>query len=346
MKIALTVDPEIPVPPQLYGGIERIVDLLSRGLSGRGHNVTLLAHPDSDTAGRLLPYPGRQSQNLWDTVQNTFHVGQLAFDAPDVVHSFGRLAYLAPLLPLRIPKIMSYQRHVTTSRVRWAMRLSRGGSMLFTGCSDHITAEIQPHAPARTVYNGVPLDMYEYVPSVPEDAPLLFLGRIACIKGTHRAVEVARRTGRALIIAGNVPDDEIDYFRREVRPHLDGEQMRHVGPVDDDEKNDLMGRAAAFLMPIEWEEPFGIVMAEAMACGTPVIGTRRGSIPEVVTDGETGFLCDVGDIDALADAVRALCDPDRRRRMGDQARAYAHENHRFEVVADQYRELYARGGPT
>ncbi len=335
MRIALTVDPEIPVPPQLYGGIERIVDLLSRGLSGRGHNVTLLAHPDSNTAGRLLPYPGRQSQNLWDTVQNTFHVGQLAFDAPDVVHSFGRLAYLAPLLPLRIPKIMSYQRHVTTSRVRWAMRLSRGGSMLFTGCSDHITAEIQPHAPARTVYNGVPLDMYEYVPSVPEDAPLLFLGRIACIKGTHRAVEVARRTGRALIIAGNVPDDEIDYFRREVRPHLDGEQMRHVGPVDDDEKNDLMGRAAAFLMPIEWEEPFGIVMAEAMACGTPVIGTRRGSIPEVVTDGETGFVCD--DVDEMVEAVGRIGTLSRK---ACRRRCEAHFS--AQAIVDAYEQLYVR----
>jgi glycosyltransferase involved in cell wall biosynthesis len=335
MHVALTVDPEIPVPPELYGGIERIVDLLARGLSERGHGVTLLAHPDSHTAGRLWPYPGRQSQDLWDTVQNTLHVGKLAFNAPDVVHSFGRLAYLAPLLPLRIPKLMSYQRHVTTSRVRWAMRLSRRGSMLFTGCSDHIAAEIQPYAPARTVYNGVPLDTYDFVPSVPEDAPLLFLGRIARIKGTHRAVEVARRTGRALIIAGNVPDDETDYFEREVQPHLDGEQIRHVGPVDDEEKNGLLGRAAAFLMPIEWEEPFGIVMAEAMACGTPVIGTRRGSVPEVVTEGETGFVCDAED-----DMVKAVRRIDELSRRACRERCEQHFSAR--AIVDAYERLYRR----
>lgn len=335
MRIVLTVDPEIPVPPKLYGGIERIVDLLARGLSERGHGVMLLAHPDSDTAGRLRPYPGRQSQDLWDTVQNTLHVGKLAFNAPDVVHSFGRLAYLVPLLPLRIPKIMSYQRHVTISRVRWAMRLSRKDSMLFTGCSDHITDEIQPHAPARTVYNGVPLDTYDFVPSVTEDAPLLFLGRIARIKGTHRAVEVARRTERTLIIAGNVPDDETEYFEQEVQPHLDGEQIRHVGPVDDEEKNEWLGRAAALLMPIQWEEPFGIVMAEAMACGTPVVGTRRGSVPEVVTEGETGFVCDAED--DMVGAVRRLNELSRRA-----CRERCEQHFSARAIVDAYERLYRR----
>ncbi|MCS3628951.1 glycosyltransferase involved in cell wall biosynthesis [Salinibacter ruber] len=317
MKIALTVDPEIPVPPKLYGGIERIVDLLAWGLSDRGHEVTLLAHPESDTAGRLLPYPGRRSQKLWDTLRNTAHVGRLAFDPPNVVHSFGRLAYLTPLLPLSVPKIMSYQRHVTTSRVRWAHKLARADSLLFTGCSDHITGEIRPHAPARTVYNGVPLETYDYEPSVEADAPLVFLGRIAKIKGTHRAVEVARQSGRRLLIAGNVPDEEADYFEQHVRPHLNGSQIRHVGPVNDEKKNQLLGRASALLMPIEWDEPFGIVMAEAMACGTPVIGNRRGSIPEVVEQGTTGFVCDntqemveaVGRIDELSrEACRKRCE--------------------------------------
>ena len=249
MKVAITVDPEIPVPPRLYGGIERIVDMLARGLEGRGHEVMLFAHPESDTAGELRPYPGRNSQNLWDTLRNTLHVGRLAFNAPDVVHSFGRLAYLAPLLPLDLPKIMSYQRHVTTSRVRGAIHLARPNSMMFTGCSDHITAEIEPHAPARTVYNGVPLDAYDYVPSVEGDAPLVFLGRIAQIKGTHRAVEVAKRSGRRLLIAGNIPDEEADYFDQNIRPHLDGDQIQHVGPVDDEEKNQILGCAAALLMP-------------------------------------------------------------------------------------------------
>jgi glycosyltransferase involved in cell wall biosynthesis len=335
MKVALTVDPERPVPPRLYGGIERIVDMLARGLDDRGHEVTLFAHPDSDTAGKLRPYPGRHSRHSWDTVRNTLHVGRLAFNVPDVVHSFGRLAYLTPLLPLHVPKIMSYQRHVATSRVQWAMRLARSGSMMFTGCSDHITAEIQPHAPARTVYNGVPLDTYDFVPSVETDAPLLFLGRIARIKGTHRAVEVARRTEHALVIAGNVPDDETEYYDRQVRPHLDGEQIRHVGPVDDEEKNEWLGRAAVLLMPIQWEEPFGIVMAEAMACGTPVIGTRRGSIPEVVTEGETGFVCD--STDDMVAVVRRIGDLSRRA-----CRERCEQHFSAPAIVDAYETLYQR----
>jgi len=335
MHIALTVDPEIPVPPRLYGGIERIVDMLARGLEDRGHEVTLFAHPGSDTAGELRPYPGRRSRPPWDTLRNTLHVGRLAFNAPDVVHSFGRLAYLTPLLPLGLPKIMSYQRHVATSRVRWAMRLARGNSMMFTGCSDHITAEIQPHAPARTVYNGVPLHTYDFVSSVGEEAPLLFLGRIARIKGTHRAVEVAQQSGRRLLIAGNVPDEEADYFDQHVSPHLDGDQVRHVGPVNDDEKNRLLGRAATLLMPIEWDEPFGIVMAEAMACGTPVIGTRRGAIPEVVTQGETGFVCE--DTQEMVEAVGRI---DELSRAACRQRCEEHFSDR--AIVDAYERLYVR----
>lgn len=337
MHIAITVDPDIPVPPELYGGIERIVDLLARGLDERGHEVTLLAHPDSDTAGRLVPYPGRKSQNLWDTVQNTLHVGQLAFNAPDVIHSFGRLAYLTLLLPLRVPKIMSYQRDPTLGRIRTAMRLARDQSLRFTGCSEHIAAQIRPVAPAHVVYNGVPVDRYDFQPTVPDDAPLVFLGRIAPIKGTHHAITVAKQSGRQLVIAGNVPDKpkERAYFTEQVDPHIDDRQIQYVGPVDDAEKNRLLGRAAAFLMPIEWEEPFGIVMAEAMACGTPVIGARRGSVPEVVIEGETGFVCDTVD-----DMVRAVRRIDELSRRACRDRCEQHFSAR--AVVDAYETLYRK----
>lgn len=335
MHVALTADPELPVPPKLYGGIERIVDLLARGLTERGHEVTLMAHPESNTAGRLRPYPGRRSQSLWDTLRNTVHVGRLATGDPDVIHSFGRLAYLTPLLPLGTPKIMSYQRSPTLSRVRMAMRLAREESLIFTGCSEHIAAQIRPVAPSHAVYNGVPVEQFDFQSAVPDDAPLVFLGRIAPIKGTHHAVQVARETGRRLVIAGNVPDSrkEQAYFDEKVEPFVDGKQIRYVGPVDDEEKNELLGRAAAFLMPIEWEEPFGIVMAEAMACGTPVIGFDRGAVPEVVTDGETGFVCE--DVEEMTAAVAGVSELDRsdcRRRCDSHFSAHA--------IVDEYFELY------
>jgi glycosyltransferase involved in cell wall biosynthesis len=335
MRIAITADPMLPVPPRLYGGIERIIDLLVRGLLERGHDVTLFAHADSEVPCRHVPYGGTDAQSVVDTLRNTLTVSRLAMGQPDVIHSFGRLAYLTPLLPLRTPKIMSYQRGPTPSRIRTAMTLAREGSLAFTGCSDHITEEIRPHAPAYTVYNGVPIGTYTFRNTVANDAPLVFLGRIAPIKGTHTAVDVARRSGRRLVIAGNVPDEQQAFFREQIEPHLDGEQIRYVGPVDDEEKNNLLGRAAALLMPIEWAEPFGIVMAEAMACGTPVIGTRRGAVPEVVTDGETGFVCD--DVDEMVEAVGrvgALSRETCRRRCKKRFSAQA--------IVDGYKQLYLR----
>jgi glycosyltransferase involved in cell wall biosynthesis len=213
------------------------------------------------------------------------------------------------------------------------MSLARSGSLAFTGCSNHIAERIPPYAPAHTVYNGVALDTYDYQPEIEDDAPLVFLGRIAPIKGTHTAVEVARRTGRRLVIAGNVPDDEQGFFQEHVEPHLDGRRICYVGPVDDTEKNKLLGRAAAFLMPIEWEEPFGIVMAEAMACGTPVIGTRRGSVPEVVEDGVTGF---VGEsVDDLVDAVGRIDELSRSATRRRCERLFSDR-----AIVDAYLEVY------
>lgn len=333
MHVAVVADPRIPVPPPLYGGIERIVDMLVRGLVDRGHRVTLFAHKDSDVPCRHIPYGGTDPQRALDTLRNTLSVSQLAVKRPDVAHNFGRLAYLAPLLPLEIPKVMSYQRSPSVGRIRTAARLASDESFVVTGCSEHITDHVRPHIPSETVYNGVPLDTYEFRADVGADASLVFLGRIAEIKGAHTAVEVARRTGRSLVIAGNVPDGAAaqQYFQERIEPHADGDQIRYVGPVNDEEKNELLGRAAAFLMPIEWEEPFGIVMAEAMACGTPVIGTRRGSVPEVVEDGVTGFVGDtVNDLVAGVERVGELSRRATRERcerlFSDQAIVDAYEN--------------------
>ena len=333
MNIAITADPELPVPPRLYGGIERIIHMLVEGLVERGHNVTLFAHEDSEVPCRLVPYGGTDPQALFDTIRNALSVSRLALDRPDVLHSFGRLAYLTPLLPMRIPKVMSYQREPTLDRVQMAMRLSRTGTLAFTGCSDHIAEQIRSYGPASTVHNGVPLDTYTFQPEVEENASLVFLGRIAPIKGTHTAVEVARRSGRPLVIAGNVPDDQQDFFQEQIEPYLDGRRVRYVGPVDDERKNELLGRAAAFLMPIEWEEPFGIVMAEAMACGTPVIGTRRGSVPEVVEHKTTGFVCD--SVEAMVDAVGRVDTINRA-----DCRSRCEQMFSQTAVVDRYVDLY------
>ena len=329
IHVTLTADPMIPVPPTLYGGIERVIDMLARGLVERGHDVTLFAHRDSDTAGRLAPYGGTRPNHPIDLIQNTMSIARLAIARPDVVHSFGRLATLLPLLPTSLPKIMSYQREPTLLGPPSDTARETGYLIIYRVQRAYCGIDAAHRPQLRRVQRRPTRDVH--VPNrVQDDAPLVFLGRVERIKGAHTAVEVARRSGRRLVIAGNVSDDA--YFEAEVRPHL-SDRIEYVGPVDDGQKNELLGSALAFLMPIEWEEPFGIVMAEALACGTPVIGTPQGSVPEIVVEGVTGFVRDT--VEGMATAVehvaalsRAACRDDCEARFSDRA------------IVDAYEELY------
>lgn len=333
LRIALTVDPELPVPPAHYGGIERIVDMLARGLVGRGHEVTIFANSESTTAGRLVPWRGRSSRSGLDIARNAVTLScHVAGGRFDIVHSFSRVAYLAPLLPLPIPKLMTYQRDISCRSVRIGHMLSRG-TLWFSAISRQLMERAADVGTWRLVFNGVPLATYDLHPDPGPDAPLVFLGRVEEIKGPHIAIEVSRRSGFPLVIAGNVPVEHRAFFEAKIKPHLDGAQVTYVGPVDDRAKNLLLGRARALLMPVLWEEPFGIVMVEAMACGTPVIGLARGAVPEVVEDGVTGYVAD--DIDGLVAAVgqtaaitRANCRARVERLFSDRA------------VVDAYQKIY------
>jgi len=250
----------------------------------------------------------------------------------DIVHSFSRIAYLTPILPMSLPKLMTYQREISPRTVRLGHRLSHG-TLAFTAISEWMMQHAKHIGRWAMIPNGVPLDTYTYRPAVAPDAPLVFLGRIEEIKGPHLAIEIARRTGRRLIIAGNIPDEKRAWVEVHVMPHVDGDRVRYVGPVDDKQKNDLLGKAAAFLMPILWEEPFGIVMAEAMACGTPVLGLSRGAVPEVVENGLTGFV--ERDIDGLVAAVGHL--PSLHR---SACRARVEKLYSDEAVVNAYEACY------
>jgi glycosyltransferase involved in cell wall biosynthesis len=333
----MTVDPELAVPPRHYGGIERVVDMVARGLAARGHEIHLFANPTSTVPVNVAGYRGLRSGSVADTALNAWdvrrHIQRLGH--VDVVHSFGRLAYLLPVLRHPVVKIQSYQRHVTPRSVRLA-RLLAGRGVSFSACSEACAA------PARAlggrwfvIHNGVPLETYSFHATVAPDAPLVFLGRVERIKGAHTAIEVARRSERRLLIAGNraASGPERDYFEREIAPHCDGKRIAYLGPQDDAQKNALLGSAAALLFPIEWEEPFGIVMAEALACGTPVIGTRRGAVPEVVDEGRTGFVCD--SIDAMVAAVRRLPSLERHT-----CRAAVERQFSDQVIVGQYEAMY------
>jgi glycosyltransferase involved in cell wall biosynthesis len=308
--------------------------MLAKGLVNRGHEVTLFAHSQSASAGKLIPWPGSASQSILDTARNARmllrHTRPGSFD---VIHSFSRIAYLTPLLPWPIPKLMTYQRRINRRPVRLGHSLSRG-TLWFSAISRAMMQEVADIGTWRLVFNGVPLSTYTFRPDLPPDAPLVFLGRIEEIKGPHLAIEAARRTGLPLIIAGNIQPEHQNWYEAHVAPFVDGQSVTYVGPVNDAEKNELLGRARALLMPILWDEPFGIVMTEAMACGTPVIGFRRGAVPEVVEQGVTGFV--TADLDEMVQAVTRIGEVKRSacRRRVEQVFSDS-------AVTDAYVAIYA-----
>ncbi len=255
----------------------------------------------------------------------------------DIVHSFGRFLYTIPFLLTGQAVVHSYQRAITPSSIHRARILARG-PLAIVACSQSCASSAGSTASANHVIpNGVPLDRYTFQATVPDNGPLVFLGRVEQIKGAHQAITVARRTGRDLIIAGthDTHGPHADYFREHVAARCDGTQISYVGPVTDAQKNKLLGRAAALLFPIEWEEPFGIVMAEALACGTPVIAFRRGAVPEVVEHGKTGFICE--NADEMVSAIGALHTIDR-----SNCRQAAESRFSGEVITTQYEDLYRK----
>ncbi|MCM1981751.1 glycosyltransferase [Lyngbya confervoides] len=337
MRILFTADPEIPVPPQHYGGVQRLVDSIARGMKEKGHRVGLVAHRGSTTpVDAFYPWPGRDSQSRWDTLRNTWTLTQAvrAFQ-PDLIHSFSRLWYLMPMMARPLAKIMTYGRDPSTRTVQWSAQLA-GQSLMFTGCSQHISRTGSAAGGTwRTVYNFVELETFTFQPQVAPDAPLVFLSRIERIKGAHTAIAAALRTGRRLIIAGNRVESESGqaYWREEIAPYLGKNGIEYVGPVNDAQKNLLLGTAAAMIVPIEWEEPFGIVFTEALACGTPVISTPRGAVPEIVRQGVDGFIA--ADLEALCDAIGNL----PRLNRAD-CRQRVESCFTAQTINDQYEQLY------
>jgi glycosyltransferase involved in cell wall biosynthesis len=335
LKILLTVDPFLPVPPKFYGGIERIVALLISELRLSGHTVGLVALAGSGApVDYFRPWP--PAGGKFAHLRNALALRAACNDfQPSVLHSFSRLLYLAPLLLHGPVKVMSYQRPAGG----WQIRLSAaagGRSLTFTGCSEFIARMGGSYGGTwQAIHNFVDTKSYRFSPSVPADAPLVFLSRIESIKGTHLAIEIAKRAGRRLLIAGNHADSgtEGEYWATRVKPELGRNGIDYVGPLDDPSKIAFLGSAAAMVVPIQWDEPFGIVFAEALACGTPVITCPRGAAPEIVRDGVEGFL--IRDAEQGCRAVAQIAAIDRR-----QCRARAEQAFSAAAVVPQYEALY------
>lgn len=295
MRILLLMDPGIPVPPILYGGHERLVHLFANEYARLGHEVTLLAGPESSCNGTTVTYgindlnrPKKQRNKELLFVWKYLRTNHKNFD---LIHNFGRLIYLLPILNAPIKKIMTYGRPVAHTGIR-IFNLLPNKNLIFTACSNYCVSTGNVAGNWHTVYNTIDFATYDLNETTANDAPLMFLGRLDKVKGVHTAIQVAKASNHKLLIAGNIPHtpDNLSYFNTEIEPLIDNDQITFLGPLNDLEKNMYLKQAKALLFPIEWDEPFGIVMIEAMACGTPVIGFKRGSVPEVIEDGVTGFI--------------------------------------------------------
>ncbi|WP_343523811.1 glycosyltransferase family 4 protein [Pedobacter sp.] len=306
MKILLIMDPGIAVPPQNYGGHERLVYMFAEEYIKLGHEVTLLAGPDSKISGQTVTFGVNNLQrSKFQKLKELFEVWKYLFSNRnnfDLIHNFGRLAYLIPILNSPEKKLMTYGRPVAKKGIRMATALPNK-NLIFTACSDYCVSTGNVAGNWQTVYNAIDFSKYSLVEKIEESAPLIFLGRLDKIKGLHTAIEVAKMANHQLLVGGNIPNttDNYQYYKEILEPQFDGKQIIYLGALNDEQKNHYLGKAKALLFPIEWDEPFGMVMVEAMACGTPVIGFGRGSVPEVIKDGENGFI-----VKSKEDMINAL----------------------------------------
>ncbi len=304
VRIAEVAPPWFRVPPEGYGGIEWVVSLAADGLVERGHDVTLFAPGGSTTKAKLVsPFEqevgGAHIGSVWhDVVHAT--AAYLHAREFDVVHDHSGMIGPAIGAQCGVPVVHTLHGPFT-ERAKHLYRLL-SGRIWYVAISEAQRAFCPDLSYAGTVHNGIDLSLYPFREE--KEDFLLFLGRVNKEKGPELAVEAAKRTGRKLKMAVKMSEDhEQEYWKTKVEPLLTGDE-EIIGEITVDEKADLLARASAVLFPIQWPEPFGLVMAEANACGTPVVTFANGAAPEVIADGETGFL--VHDMDEFCARIERV----------------------------------------
>ena len=332
LRIAVLAPISWRVPPRHYGPWEQFASLLTEGLVARGHDVTLFATGDSRTAATLsavVPRGWSEDTAADPKVAECLHIAAVfeRADEFDVIHNSFDFLPLTYSRLVDTPVVTTI--HGFSSPLIVPVYERYDGDTTYVAISD---ADRHPRLTyAATVHHGIDTDAFEFG-TAPDDA-LLFFGRIHPDKGAAAAVEVARRAGRPLVLAGIVHDQR--YFDEEVAPHLDGDRVRYLGPVAAGERSAVLGRAHALLHLIDFDEPFGFSVVEAMACGTPVIAFDRGSMRELVDDGVTGLV--VADASAAVDAVDRVGAYDRA-----EIRATAVRRFERDRMVDEYVAVYTQ----
>lgn len=332
MRVGLIAPPWVPVPPPTYGGTEAVVDALARGLSERGHDVTLFTVGDSTCDVRRLWFFDRAPEVIGGTVAEAAHVleAYAALEDMDLIHDHTMLGPLLASLREPGPVVVTTNHSPFTDDLRRMYAELRDRVALIA--ISRAQRQQAPELPvARVIHHG--LDLGDFPQGDGRGGYLFFLGRMAADKGPSRAIRVARRVGMRLVIATKMREaEEKDYFASEVEPML-GDDVQLLSEVSVSERLRLLQGAFALLNPIAWPEPFGLAMIEALACGTPVITGPWGAAPEIVDDGVTGFLCP--DEDAMVQAISRVPGLDR-----SACRRAVEERFSLGRMVDEHIELY------
>ena len=333
MRIAQIAPLWIPVPPYTYGGTELVISWITEELVKRGHQVTLFASGDSKTSARLIPiWPN----SLWRAHLSAPHaVFSLMYkkflemqNEFDVIHDHCEF-YTAPYSRFLKPPIVSTIHHPMYEEL--IVLFKKFSNIHYVAISKNQRRTAPGVNFVRTIHHGLPLNKYEF--NRQSDDYLVWLSRIGPDKGTAEAIEIAKKSGEKLIIAGPILPGYGDYFEYRIKPLIDGKQIQFVGAADFKKKIELFKNAKAFLYPVRRPEPFGLVVIESMACGTPVIAYKEGAMPEIIKDGETGFL-----VSNQEEAVEAIKKIDTIKR--GNCRRYVARRFTLEKMVNKYEALY------
>jgi glycosyltransferase involved in cell wall biosynthesis len=332
MKIAMLSPIAWRTPPRHYGPWENMVSLLTEGLVERGMDVMLFATKDSQTAARLwavCPRGYEEDKTIDPKVWECLHISELFEngDEFDLIHNHFDYLPLTYTSMTRTPVVTTI--HGFSSPNILPVYKKYNDSCYYVAISE---ADKSPELDyIATVHHGIDMNQFTFRPEPGEY--LLFFGRIHHDKGARECIEVAKETGAKLVLAGIVQDQA--YFESEIEPYLDGERIVYVGSAGPEKRNELLGGAYALLHPINFEEPFGLSVVEAMACGAPVIAFKRGSMPEVIDDGRTGFL-----VSSVEEAVKAV--PRVRAIDRSECRKWVEENFTANRMIDAYVRVYEK----
>ncbi len=360
MRIAQIAPPWLPVPPVGYGGVEVVVHHITEGLVARGHEVTLFAPGDSKTKAKLSSVFEKSLGNDGSLKNNPYtelfelHPAFAAADQFDIIHShaIGQAMFFVDLV--KTPVVHTIHGTLTAGEQNSDKRkvYQTFSKQNFVSISNTQQLGMPELNFVATVYNGV--DLSQFALGAGEGGYLAWLGRITPKKGVVEAIHVAKAVGVPIKLAAFIDPIDQPFFDTAIKPLVDGTSVQFMGQLNDQERSMFLQKAKAFLFPIKWQEPFGLVIVEAMACGTPVVAFGQGSVPEIIKDGQTGWIIPTGEnkpdvvdtvgITNMATAMKKLLSLDASSYQAMRAACHAHVAAYFTVekMVDGYEEVYRR----